>query len=107
MPVNAGPLTSHSRVSSAGSSDRANSARVTPSPKLAQPQSDRAAISKAMPRFVVDDLTTSLLPVSRLVPGAIRNCWMRFYTARVTTGLSWETATRRRPCADGITYRRV
>src|SRR5690606_36137273 len=58
MPVKAGPLTSHIRVSSPGSSDWASNARVTPSPKPAQPASSHERASSAR-----GDLVLILRPV--------------------------------------------
>src|SRR5690606_10065197 len=68
MPVKAGPLTSHIRVSSAGSSDWASNARVTPSPKPAQPASSHERASGAR-----SDLVLILRPAFPLeVPSAVR-----------------------------------
>ena len=53
MPLKAGPLTSHCRVSTAGSAAGAITPRASPSPKLAQPVSSHAPASTATARLVV------------------------------------------------------
>ncbi len=64
MPLKAGPLTSHRRVSLPGSSDFPSSARVIPSLKLAHPASSHVAASRA----------TCALGCHRSMPSPPRAC---------------------------------
>src|SRR5918995_6316117 len=93
MPAKAGPLTSHRRVSSAVSSDRSSSARVTPSPKPAQPANSHAAVTRANACLtVISRLSLRLRLVRHALcgyPVRLQQSLLRFYGQAIRRQEGW------------------